>query len=132
MADLKLSKKYKKGIKEAMGGNFNEAIELFDDVFLHASDPKLQNESIIWFHICQALRYAKGGDIISGKKEYNEYLSAIESYEDICGLTILPSQRLFFFSRVERSVVRFNVWLNKISKFLLLHDKQIELLNSRK
>ena len=43
LADFKLLKKYKMGMKEAMGGNFNKAIILFDDVFLHASDLKLQN-----------------------------------------------------------------------------------------
>jgi len=115
--DLKLSKKYKKGIKEALGGNFNEALNLFDDVFLHASDLKLQNENLIWYHICKALQYAKGGDFISGKKEYNEYLSVTKSYIDICNMT--PGIG---------TETRVNVWKNQIKEFLLLYNKQIDLL----
>ena len=117
LGDIKFAKKYKKGIKEAIGGNFNEAISLFDKVFLYASDLKLQGEGLIWLHICKALKYAKGGDFISGKKEYQEYLFAIKDYIELCNLT--PGIG---------TETRVNIWKNKIKEFLTIYYKQIDLL----
>ncbi len=34
----------------------------------------------------EALHYTKDGDFISGKKEYNEYLSVTKSYIEICNI----------------------------------------------
>lgn len=116
-ADMKLTKKYKQGIKEAMNGNFNGAISLFDVVHSSASDLKFQMESVIWLHICKALHYAKSGDFIRGKEKYKECDEMITVYIETCSLT--PG------IGTETRVI---VWKKEIGKFINKYEKQLDLL----